>query len=66
MVIRKGDNVKLNKNLGRYKKDDTFIIDDEGTNSIFGYSTKTGTRITLYKESSSVSIFNKEGGLDVY
>lgn len=65
MVIRKGDTVKLNKNLGRYKKGDTFIIDDEDANLIFGYSTKTGTRITLYKESSSVSIINKEDGLYV-
>lgn len=36
MVIRKGDTVKLNKNLGRYKKGDTFIIDNESANLIFG------------------------------
>ena len=65
MVIRKGDTVKLNKKLGRYKKGDTFIIDNEGADLIFGYSTKTGTRISLYKGSSSVSIINKEDGLYV-
>ena len=65
MIIKIGDTLQLNKNIGRFNKGDIFTIDEIFNDVVYGISPTTNQKIVLYRDSSSFSLINKEVGLYV-
>ena len=65
MIIKLGNTVQLNRNIGRFNKGDIFTIDEVFNDVVYGISPITNQKIVLYKDTSSVSLINKEVGLYV-
>ena len=61
MRIKLGDNIQLNRNIGRFKKGDTFTIDDIYEDIVYGVCHKTGQRIVLFKNTASYNIIDRVG-----
>jgi len=61
MRVKLGDEIQLNRNIGRFKKGDTFIIDEVYVDIVFGVCHKTGQRIVLFKNTASYNIIERVG-----
>jgi hypothetical protein len=59
--IKLGDEIQLNRNIGRFKKGDTFTIDEIYIDIVYGVCHKTGQRIVLFKNTASYSIVDRRG-----
>lgn len=59
MIIKLGDTIQLNRNIGRFNKGDIFTIDEVFNDVVYVTSPTTEQKIVLYKDSSCVRLINK-------